>query len=749
MTVLRIRIFSISMLIAIGCIRLFAGEVHFEQGKSPSSTGNISLWSDKPGVKIEHTRDDHGDPVSILSGGDDKHFLTPMINLKPITVSRNTVLEFRMKCPVGGIYKLNLTNGTENAWYHLRFTAAANEWVHFRQYIAGASPGRRLSKERIIQDGFLGDPLIRVQIDAKGDTVQIKDIKIYESGTVLPELPEVKPLARDGYQLREYPRYDREGLFPFGVISTVKPADIRTGEQFGQNGEERRELDALTCRRLNFNTYCNFMDESLDVAGRLKLMEKYDLYLIETASAYLDYLNAGDRLTSLVAEYGKSPRLICWYGRDEPQNLERYLDWKLMVNQHSPDIPFASALDNTYKIKLLAPLMEITMPDVYPLGTGNTDKAALDIITKTGAQINLSRQVGGRGKVWSINQAFSLRRHFDDNNWFLLRYPSPTEIRFDFFNSLTAGAEGVIYFILNDEAPFLDGKTRWEEFDKTLLDPWYNPNSTTEELARLGAEAVPAAAFVMGTEDIAPYQYSPENKTVNRISRNAYGRYHFVANADLNHSKTIDVALKLEPGEECVDLISGTRPDHGKYTLAPGYGAVFMVGAPDKIKDILDKITCRKLSAALTLAEIENHILCQAGQAPLGLDSAAIRNALERRDWETARRQLDEFSRTLSDVTNGNSQYAQAGQLLRQIRQSFGKLYDALVIPEQIEKYDGKANAAYEKLFDQIRCLSREYFTQLRQWRNTGKCDLEQLEKLRREVAALKLPATGMDVTQN
>ena len=174
-----------------------------------------------------------------------------------------------------------------------------------------------------------------------------------------------------------------------------------------------------------------------------------------------------------------------------------------------------------------------------------------------------------------------------------------------------------------------------------------------------------------------------------------------------------------------------------------------MVGKPEKTKLILDKIASRKLSAALALAEIENRILRQAGQAPLGLDSAAIRNALERGDWETARRQLNEFNRNLSAVNNGSSEYAQTGLALRQIRQSFGKLYDALVTPEQIENYDGKADAAYEKLFDRIRSLSREYFTQLRQWRNTGKCDLEQLEKLRREVTTLKLPATGMSATGN
>jgi hypothetical protein len=697
--------------------------IHFQQGikSKTKSKGFITFWSQKPGGKIKHLKDANGTPIAKLTGGTTNNYLTPMIHLKPVKITNKTVLSFQLKCPVSSLYKINLTNGVENAWYRLRFEAKANEWVTFRQYLSSASFSRNLSKKKIINDGMLGDTLTCVQIEAKGKEVLLKNFKIYESEKTVHELPKIKPITRANYKLNKYPRFDRGGFFPFGVISTVKAGNEKNGKYFSQSLEERRKMDLLSIRRLNFNTYCNFVDETLDVAERLKAMEQFDLYLMETAAAYLDYLGDSGKTKELVKKYDSHDRLVAWYGRDEPSNFEKYIDWKEMVNKHSPSCPFSSAFDSSYKIKVLGSLMEIVMPDVYPL-TVTTRTPAHDIVTKTGAQIRLSKKYSGNGKVWSIHQAYSLRRKQDKENFFLLRYPTPVEIRFDFYNALAAGSEGIIYFIFNDEVPFLDGKIRREEFDRTMVDPWYNANATTRELARLGCNVVPVAASLMRAKEISSYKYSTTEKIIRRVTKNEFGRYYYIVNANLNLARKIKFNPKLYTGDVCVNLITGKKMQKNQITLQPGSGTIFMVGTTDNVNKILSEITARKLFNALNLAELENGVLSQAGQKKIFLDKNKISEAIKQEDWAVANAMINKYYAELDKFHNGNTAYALTAKKLASIRKKFGEIYNILIQPKRIDEYDGKANQKYQAQFDKIKDFSKEYFALYRKWENGQTC---------------------------
>lgn len=710
-----------------------ADRIHFQQGEPKTAQqGHITVWSQEPGGKVEHIKDADGTHIARLTGTGANSYLTPMINLKPIQITNRTVLSFEMKCPVSSFYQINLTNSVENAWYRLSFEAKADEWVTFRKYIAGSWFSRSLGKENIINDGMLGDTLVRVQIEAKGKEVLLRNFKIYESANTIEELPALKPITRPGYELTHYPRFDRGGIFPFGVISTVKAGNEKNGKYFSQSLEERRELDLLMSRRLNFNSYCNFMDESFDIASRLRNAEKYDLYLMETAAAYFDYLGNSEGMKQAATKYDSEERLIAWYGRDEPSDLEKYADWKIMVNKYSPGIPFTSALDNPYKIKVLGNIMEIVMPDIYPL-TVKTRTPAHDIATKTGAQIRLARESSGAGKVWTINQAYSLRRNQDNDSAFLLRYPEPVEIRFDFFNSLAAGAEGIIYFILNDEVPFLDGTIRREEFDNTLVDAWYNTNPTSLELAELGRNAVPIAAALMRAEEIAAYEYSEAKKVVRRTTKNEFGRYYYVVNANLAASANIAIDPQLAPGEVCIDLVSGKTVDR-QVTLRPGDGAIVMAGTQDNVNKIITEIRTARLHNSLRLAGLENKILEQAGQPQITLNKEQISSAIEQRDWKTANTLISEFFTSLNEVNAGSSDYATARKKLEDVRKVFGNIHGFLVQPEQIKKYDGKNNPAFERHFSKLKELSKNFFDLYRNWRNGREYSVQQLDSLKNEV---------------
>jgi len=723
-----------------GVIAAVAGadQILFQQKLQPAvkSKDFITYWSNKPGCKIEHLKDVDGTPIAKLTGGSATTYLTPIVYLTPIKITNKTVLSFQMKCPVSSFYKINLTNGAEDAWYRLSFEAKANEWVFFRQYISGASFSRKLTKEKNINDGMLGDPLTCVQIEAKGKKVLLKDFKIYESEKKVEELPPIKPVKRAHYKLQSYPRFDRGGFFPFGVISTIKAGNEKNGKYFSQSLEERRKMDLLTIRRLNFNTYCNFCDDTLNVAERLQDMKQFDLYLMETATAYLDYLGNPAKAQEIVKKYDSEDRLLAWYGRDEPADFEKYIDWKEMINKNSPSRPFTSAFDSSYKIKVLGSLMEIVMPDVYPLRVASSTPAH-DIITKTGAQIRLSREHNGGGKVWSIQQAYSLRRKQGTENFFLLRYPTPTEIRFDFFNALAAGSEGILYFILNDEVPFLDGTIRREEFDKTLLDPWYNTNTTTMELARLGRDIVPVAASLMGAKEISPYKYSEAQKIVTRTTKNEFGCYYYIVNADLKAVQSVLFTPEVSSKEICVDLISGEKLQKDQLLLPPGEGVLFMVGASDHVDQIVSEIRTRKLRNALNLAKVENKILKQARQSQMLLESDKISSAIKQEDWTTANKMIDTYFDGLHQFRNGNSEYSVTAKKLTSIRKQFGEIFTMLIKPERIEEYDGKANKEYEAHFDEIKVLSKEYFDWYSKWANGQSCEIEVLNILQDRVRKL------------
>ena len=133
-----------------------AGDMlHFDlDNVSTHSNGHVLAWNQAGDAKVTKSRSADGKIVVQLTASDTKNYLTPMVELKSITVSSRTVLAFQMKCPVAGVYKINLTNQQENAWYNLRFSAEANQWVTFRQYVANSTFGRNFTEGKVINNAL-------------------------------------------------------------------------------------------------------------------------------------------------------------------------------------------------------------------------------------------------------------------------------------------------------------------------------------------------------------------------------------------------------------------------------------------------------------------------------------------------------------------------------------------------------------------------------------------------------------------
>ncbi len=692
------------------------------------SRGHVRVWNPKKDAKITKTTEG-GMSALKLTAKSGKAYLTPIIDLKAIPVSQSTVLSFDIRCPHGEVYKINLTDEEESSWYYLTYQAKSDEWTTVRLYLGKASFRRKLGNTKIINDGLLGDHLIRVQIEAKGNEVMLRNFKIYDTGKIVEELPPATKVKVPGYSKSVYPQFNCDGFFPYGVIITVKAADERNAAMFGQTGAERFELDLADIKRHGFNTVCNFMDESFDVGGRLNLMEKYHLNIFETIPAYLALLNKQEELEKTFKDYDGSKRLLAWYGRDEPRDLDDYMKVKKLASELSPHKPFCSAFDTPFVINALGPLMEFVVVDRYPLTPYEKDPVQA-MVNKTAGQIRFAAQTGAR--VWSINQAYSLRRNGDE---FFLRYPKPEEIRFDFFNSIAAGSEGIIYFIHCDEVPYLDSKRRREEFDMTLTDAWYNSNPTYDVLSELGRKVIPVMPSMLGAKELKSYNYNSATKIVRRAAVNKYGIWRVVVNGDLKMRRKI--SLPSGKGRIMFDAIKEKILRKPEVTLNPGEGAIILYSKMTEINRLKNLIAKRRILSKLENLDIAFSAFDAAGIELKGSNVRKIRDLIVGKKWEQAENEVLHAEKLLKQFKSSSHRWIRDKKSLDEIRTVFGKINHHLVQPNIIVKYDGKSNSDYLAACKEIKSLGTHFFSMYRDHSKGKELSKNELSDLYQEVKTL------------
>lgn len=663
---------------------------------------------------------------------------TPIVEFpRPIRVTDRTMVRFRLRVGPGTMEGINVRNATEEAEYLLTFPLPGGGWTLVQRYLKSAL-FKRFGNPDTPRDGVVGDEISSMQIAYAGTELCLDDFEIFEAEGKLPELPSDALLPEGSYRRRRYECL--ETVFPFGVISTVAAGNVANAEIFGQTADERFEDDLLDLKRHGMNAISNFCDDGR-VAWRLKLMEKYRLYLVETALANADLRDAEpeDHRLRLIRENRDHPWLLAWYGRDEPNDCIAYLENKQIVQAADPNHPVASAFNLMQVAKLLGPYMELMMLDPYSIFR---PERSVDALLFHADLVRNAREYSNGGKVWMIPQAFSWRR----GTRCTMRMPDPSEALFDVFNAIGAGAGGFLFFIYNDTCTYLDNMLRGEEFDDTLVDPWGNAHPTYEALSALARDLVPAMpALLDATEpgDMKPeVEYDTDRLTLGRL-RNGMGDYVVLSNKDLlqPYRGTVRIALpECQKLHNMLTLREVPVGGDGEFALdlPPGGGAILMAAPEDSCRSVRRDILARRFdreveglsvecgvlkAQGLDVGEIESML---AGMAKRSRDRAALR---------TVREMLDAVRREAPGCW-------EMGLGLDRAQRGFGEIHR--LIRPVVAKVDCTQDPEWVAALGRLKALSVTYFGLRHAFKRgdfSGRADLNRLlgeqQALRADVAGL------------
>lgn len=685
-------------------------------------------WSDSQNVEVKKVID--GTEDCLRFSVKNNAWNTPMANFDPaLDVNKNTIVEFKVKVEKAGLVEINLGNQSENARYCLAFPVKGGEWTSVRKYISDSSfkdandiPGKEHSGKW---------KLSTIQIATHGKEVFLKDFSIFDVDEKLEELPVENNKYISDYlaekKAKPFKILERNGIFPFGPAITVSAGNTTNARFFGQSKIERQEDDFLDIKMHNMNTILNLCDDQ-NVKLHLDLAQKYKLFLIETAFANTDFtkLPEASDIPEKIRSSAENPNLIAWYGQDEPKNFETYIKNKAALEKLDTTHLVTSALNTPHTRKTLGPCMEVTMPDLYDIVYGKED--VFPALTGHSRIIKESKEQCAGKKIWLVIQTFG-GRHSNNLTW---RYPTPEEIRFDMYNSVAAGVNGILFFIYNDTVPYLDGQARGEEFDQTLCDAWGNGNEVFDEVAEFGKNIVPIMPSLLDSEASSDIKVKyPESKLVFSESKNELGHYLFFVNKNLKSQFTGIVDATVPEGLILSDLVSLSKTSKLYLALKPGEGRIFMISTPEDFEIVKNEITSRKLANEIEKIEIELPLLKKAG-----LDISNLSQKLSESSKSlTALKILQD---DIVETQKINRPYWEFKTGLDSVKKSFGEINKMLCDPEMIKKTDATKNQEWQKIFEDIKSLSIKYFALKRNLRNGNYGDPSELQKLVTDVKVLQ-----------
>jgi hypothetical protein len=711
--------------------------------ESPAQSAHWRAWSNLQPVQMELAAPGYESATCLRLAVPAADWCTPIVEFPtPIRVSERTVLRFRIRCAPGMIEGINVRNATDGAEYLLTFPLPGSGWTVVQRYLRN-SLYKRFGKPDAPKDGVVGDEVSSLQIAYMGTELSLDNVEIFEATSTLPELPSEHLLPQGSYTPRRYPCLER--IAPFGVISTVAAGDAANAALFGQTADERFEDDLLDLKRHGMNAISNFCDDGR-VAWRLALMERYRLYLVETALANTDLRGLPPDAPSLqlIAANRNHPRLLAWYGRDEPQDCLAYLDNKRAINRADPNHPLASAFNQMQVAKLLGPYMELLMLDPYSVFKPERSVEALAFHADL---IRNAKQYCQDRKVWLIPQTFSWR----NGTTTTMRMPDPAEARFDVFNALGAGANGFLFFIYNDTCTYLDNSRRGEEFDDTLVDPWGNAHPTYAALSDLGRALVPALpalldAVAPGTPQ-ATVEYAADKLTLGRL-RNAHGDYLVLTNKNLLGPYQGTASVPLATGQALYDLLALREiPVRGggafDLDLPAGGGALLMVASARHWRSVERGIRARRFEQEHELLSVECDVL-KAQRLDVRPIAAALKRA---RAGDRSAATLRASRELLAQAQRANPAGCAMTTHLEDAQRTFGEIH-ALIRP-RVAQVDGTQDPAWLESLAQLKALSNRYFSLRRRAKSGDFSGDGEVTRLLAEQQVLKgriaaLPALGL-----
>lgn len=707
------------LILILATTAAFAQTVHYKSDFKNTINHWIG-WNDDPqvNIKLEPTTED-GKPVLQLTGPGG--WITPILTLeKPVKCTPKTMIKFKIWATDQIVCDVNILNVEEQAYYAIYFDVPAKTWVSVSRYLAKA-PYKFQGKPDIPNDGLLGDHIGSFQIAVKGTKALVADVELLEADDE-PEFPpepqsviqariqreEERKLVQellDKAPILDYPCLRRNGFFTYSVVSRVD-ANRTKSTQFGEDLEDSLLRDLVDMKRHYINSYYDFCTGTEGWELRLKQSEQTGVLLIETMFSHVYFPEASQKDLDIFHKAKTSPSLLAWYGRDEPagSQLKPYLINKAWVSENDPIHPYTSAFHLGHVRDLLGKAMEVMIPDIYSLRP-NTPKNQADIILQHAAITANVRESTAKKRVWFMTQTFSNRHQSKPGQaHFSSRYPTPLEMRLDLYACIAGGASGISFFIYNDHVPFLGGY-RGEKFDYTLVDPWGNGNEVYDEIADFGKKIVPIMPSIMDalpSRDLA-VECDSNNFLITQF-KGEMGHVIYVVNKSLENDKAATLKFEIPADYALYNLVELAKvqdPKNVKVNLGPGYGLVFAVATQQNFNTIKNETNQRIQLDQEQLARIRQDELKKAGF-----------NNAPTKEWLDAEMHLEK------------------------VKQTFGDLYQLLVLPDNIVKIDGGKD--FEELNNTVQDLSKSYFQAKKQHANGTIPSKKSLDDLIAKINQLK-----------
>lgn len=730
-TIILLLLCTCSMCAAAGDVILYKSS--FDDDDRTLWTG----WAEKPPLTIKYMADGGDGSPALKYTVAEYGWNVQILNFaKPVHISDNTVVRFKIKC-YQGRYGLNIHDIQEGSEYYLPFwVPASGQWTVIQKYIKKATY-KRFGKDNVPKDGLVGDDLESIHIAASGMEVLVSDFEVFNSGEEIKELPAEEALYKGEYKPLKQEITDR--VFPFGIIYQAV-AEVINADIFGQTAEERYDESVRDMKHHYMNTYCNFCDGAI-INFRLGLSSKYSMYLLDTMFCGAQFYHLPDttKEAAIVKKASQDKWLLGWYGPDEPSDYKAWLSNKLGINKIDPQHPVASAFASEDAFVNLGPYCETTMIDIYTFFKNAFDSGP---ILNNADAIRTAKKCTAGKKVWFIPQSYGDRGR--------MRYPTPAEIRLVTFNSISAGVNGLVFFIYNDSCSYLAPKVvepNSEKFDETPIDPWFNDNPTYQEMARLGRDVIPIMPSIMDaketTTDADRMEYNKAGLVFSSF-KSQFGTVYVIANKSLQEKYAGAISPKVASGQQLYNLVTLQplmldKQSQLAVMLSPGDGAIYLAANLKSWNKIKSQIQKRKIVTELELLHQDSRSLKEAkfNTAPLDKMTSDAKSAVSSGNLDNAIQNLNLAKSKYESLVSANIPYSSQGEVLDLIKADFGSIHSGL--KTKTDLYAGSSDPAWVSRYDKIRAYSREYYRIRNNWKTGDFSKLNELIMLQQNVKALKV----------
>lgn len=692
--------------------------------KTPAGKANWSGWAEQPQTIEFNAQEAPGGRGSVEFKVADG-WNTAFINFPaPVRMTDRSLLRLYYKGT--DTLTLNITNATEQVDYTMQASGVKEgDWYRAELIIADAVYKKGVTSA--IVDGLEGDAVSRIQFATLSNKWSLAGLEIIR----LENPPIKKTMLGYAYTPRPLPKLD--ATFPLGVVvAQNRYHDYGQMLHFDQQWKMNAALADI--KRHHLNAYANFCP-SMDTD--YKQAEKLGLHVIETQFSNSKIATLSEASRARLKTCAQSPSLLAWYGADEPSDYKGYLENKLAFDAIDPEHAYASAFTDLFAVKRLGAAMELVMLDAYDFRPGPVGD--LGSFQYHGNLIRLAKQYCAGGRVWFITQTFSTP--WSNGFW---RYPDPVEIRFDVYNSIAAGVNGILFFMYNSDMSYLNKTPGGESIEFSLADMFGNSNPTFDEVSDLGAALNPIMPLLAGSHAIKKTEYGLAIRPLSQITygllENKEGQFIVLVNKNLKASTKVAIETTDLGDRRIYNLAApqnqpeATRAD---LELPPGGGAIVMISEPAVGRAALNQIAQRRYTQTRDVIELDLGDFKQAGlKIDFARDQLNHAESLSKQGQiQDAQDQLVKVRATLRALEHSDASYVAAKSRMDNLQRELGRINAHII---RWPTRPSRANAAWDGQMERFATLSTAFFEVQQQWTQGKRSDTARLDDLIGKAATLR-----------